>query len=375
LRYVLGDHQGSTESFVENGTGTVTNTSFTAFGMRRDAATWSGEPGNRTALDEITRQGYTYQTVLGSMGLNHMNGRVHDATSGRFLSADPYVTAPGYTQNYNRYSYVYNNPLSYLDPSGFGGECAQVPDATAPGGIRNECPDIVAKPPGRPEDAPAYGYNRAVNQFGADTVRGYGHGPYGMAGLYEPIFVPEGTPTHGLPKYVYAQCAHLGCHGIDAVPAFMYWSNVEPSTTDKVLWLASAIPVTKLLQGLEMAMKARGIGKLGGIITSTTNSAGGTVVTASGSVVGSDFVGAVNSGLMRGGPVNILSGAHGEISGLMRAERAFLEGDKAAYGHLEGVNIFDVMRMSPGEISGVLQGPGTTIGAFCESGACLAPFR
>jgi RHS repeat-associated protein len=120
LRYVLTDHQQSAESYVESGTGAVTNASFTAFGLRRDAATWSGEPTNRAALDGISRQGYTYQTALGSMGLNHMNGRVQDAVTGRFLSADPYVTEPNYTQNYNRYSYVYNNPVSFTDPSGFG---------------------------------------------------------------------------------------------------------------------------------------------------------------------------------------------------------------------------------------------------------------
>jgi hypothetical protein len=48
-----------------------------------------------------------------------MNGRVQDAITGRFLSADPYITEPGNTQNYNRYSYVYNNPMSYTDSSGF----------------------------------------------------------------------------------------------------------------------------------------------------------------------------------------------------------------------------------------------------------------
>jgi uncharacterized protein RhaS with RHS repeats len=42
-----------------------------------------------------------------------------DAITGRFLSADPYISEPGNTQNFNRYGYVYNNPLSYVDPSGF----------------------------------------------------------------------------------------------------------------------------------------------------------------------------------------------------------------------------------------------------------------
>ena len=48
-----------------------------------------------------------------------MNGRVYDPVIGRFLSADPYIQAPYNSQSYNRYSYVWNNPLSATDPSGF----------------------------------------------------------------------------------------------------------------------------------------------------------------------------------------------------------------------------------------------------------------
>jgi hypothetical protein len=48
-----------------------------------------------------------------------MNGRVYDPTIGRFLSADPFIQAPGNIQSYNRYSYTLNNPLKYTDPSGY----------------------------------------------------------------------------------------------------------------------------------------------------------------------------------------------------------------------------------------------------------------
>ncbi|MCP3921086.1 MAG: RHS repeat-associated core domain-containing protein [Desulfobacterales bacterium] len=53
------------------------------------------------------------------MGFIHMNGRVYDPEIGRFLSADPVIQAPYNTQSYNRYSYCFNNPLSYTDPSGY----------------------------------------------------------------------------------------------------------------------------------------------------------------------------------------------------------------------------------------------------------------
>jgi hypothetical protein len=48
-----------------------------------------------------------------------MNGRIYDPTLGRFLQADPHIQAPANSQNYNRYSYVLNNPMSYTDPSGY----------------------------------------------------------------------------------------------------------------------------------------------------------------------------------------------------------------------------------------------------------------
>ena len=126
VNYVLEDHQGSIASIITNSTpGPVADyvsESFTAYGNRRSGETWSGAPSSadETSINGVSRQGYTWQTALGvSMGLNHMNGRVQDAITGRFLSPDPYIPDPGNTQSFNRYSYVNNNPLSLIDPSGF----------------------------------------------------------------------------------------------------------------------------------------------------------------------------------------------------------------------------------------------------------------
>jgi hypothetical protein len=47
-----------------------------------------------------------------------MNGHVYNPALGRFLSPDPYVQDPLFSQNFNRYSYCWNNPLKYTDPSG-----------------------------------------------------------------------------------------------------------------------------------------------------------------------------------------------------------------------------------------------------------------
>ena len=61
---------------------------------------------------------YTGHEYLPWFGLINANARLYDPLLGRFLSPDPYVQDPGFTQNYNRYSYCLNNPLKYTDESG-----------------------------------------------------------------------------------------------------------------------------------------------------------------------------------------------------------------------------------------------------------------
>jgi hypothetical protein len=48
-----------------------------------------------------------------------MKGRIYDPKLARFLTPDPVVSRPLSGQGWNRYSYVLNNPLRYVDPSGF----------------------------------------------------------------------------------------------------------------------------------------------------------------------------------------------------------------------------------------------------------------
>jgi len=111
------------------------------------------------------------------------------------------------------------------------------------------------------------------------------------------------------------------------------------------------------------------------VISSSENAAGGTVVTADGAVEGIDFAGQVNAGLMRDGSVTILSGVHGDAAGGIEPALQFLAEDMSLFGHIDGVTVHNFNLLTEGEIRAMLNGPGTTIGAFCHSGVCLAPFR
>ena len=63
-----------------------------------------------------------------------MKGRMYDPKVGRFLTMDPLVSHPSFSQSWNPYSYVLNNPLKYVDPSGFDG----VPQGGPPPGAVDE---------------------------------------------------------------------------------------------------------------------------------------------------------------------------------------------------------------------------------------------
>ncbi len=61
---------------------------------------------------------FTGQRWEGALGLYDYNARFYDPQLGRFLQPDPLVPELGHPQAFNRYAYVYNNPLRYVDDGG-----------------------------------------------------------------------------------------------------------------------------------------------------------------------------------------------------------------------------------------------------------------
>jgi RHS repeat-associated protein len=81
------------------------------FGRAYSPASMSGPDGSVTI--GFIGQGEDVET-----GLVNLNRRLYDARLGRFISPDPLVKSPFTGQDYNRYAYAGNNPLSLVDPSG-----------------------------------------------------------------------------------------------------------------------------------------------------------------------------------------------------------------------------------------------------------------
>jgi hypothetical protein len=104
-----------------------------------------------------------------------MKGRVYDPVARSFLTPDPFVVDPLFSQSYNRYSYVYNNPATLIDPSGFDPECGPR--------CRNEkdTPPPPAKWP--PPSAHVFGGYRG----GSTNVNPHGLPNIGAGGVYGDI--------------------------------------------------------------------------------------------------------------------------------------------------------------------------------------------
>ena len=117
LYYICRDYLGNMTHLVASNGTVVQELSYDAWGRLRNPETHAVYlPDNETEL--LLGRGYTGHEHLPMFGLINMNARLYDPVLGRFLSPDPYVQMPDFSQNFNRYSYCLNNPLVYVDEDG-----------------------------------------------------------------------------------------------------------------------------------------------------------------------------------------------------------------------------------------------------------------
>ena len=124
ILFIGRDYLGSiTELINEDGT-LAASYSYDPWGRPRDPQTLeqyrtdgTDSTGN-SAPTLLLGRGYTGHEWLPWFALYNANARLYDPLLGRFLEPDPYIQAPDFTQNFNRYAYCLNNPLKYTDESG-----------------------------------------------------------------------------------------------------------------------------------------------------------------------------------------------------------------------------------------------------------------
>ena len=115
--YLHKDTQGSVGLITDEHANVVSQSLYDPFGKQTKLQQASFL--SNFTYSEVSHQGYTGHHMLNDVGIIHMKGRIYDPSIGRFMQADPFIQAPENTQNYNRYSYVLNNPMSMTDPSGY----------------------------------------------------------------------------------------------------------------------------------------------------------------------------------------------------------------------------------------------------------------
>lgn len=154
--FTVSDPLGSTAtvvqdtSFYNSPRQTVTSRFYEPFGARINV---DGTPYVTSSVSDV-HEGFTGQEQDDDFGLINFRGRLYDSNLKRFLSTDPLVSYPGFSQSWNPYSYVLNSPLNHNDPTGFGPGDPDGPYTLAPGseddmrGVPPQAAVDAAIPPG-----------------------------------------------------------------------------------------------------------------------------------------------------------------------------------------------------------------------------------
>lgn len=334
------------------------------------------------------------------------------------LSSDPIIGSPLRSESFNLKAYVANNPLRFIDPSGFQ-MCDELsrcgfggaPNSSPGGGFEGAAslPTFSPYSPGYSEakytsgaasrgPAASGGEKALFVGVGAGAAIGIGAGATKLAVLCIGTgpgcaAVLAGLVVVGTGYAVYDLVWDGGA--VEIVDAFSHFETrhdalVVGATLAGVGQLV-AKPVTNVVSRRlagggflttyeEVAGSAatRGTGPVnaaGGYVESTVNAQGGQVITAVGEVEQADFAAIIDAAIAGGEEVYILTGVHGAVDGSMVRAPQFFAEDLAAWGGTAGVKVLNLLKLSPAQRTGLLRGPGTTVGAFCNSGICLAPYR
>lgn len=210
LFFMYSDHLGSTSAIQKDGSTEVNQVRYYPFGD------WRGDkpenlPGSR---------GYTGHMMnnLGDgaddLGLIYMNARYYLPNTNRFLTPDTIVPDPTNPQSFNRYAYVYNNPINYVDPSG---HCSE--DYAGENYNYDECVQIATYL----SEHYSYSLEEMMgyewNNGGELPTPGFWHDPYS-----------QGNNNFGYQQLIFEDANGLLAIQEKNVDAFEIWARYEEGT-------------------------------------------------------------------------------------------------------------------------------------------------
>jgi len=107
--FVYPDHLGSNVLSDLTGTAVV--------GSEAHYLPFGGYRGS-VPTQTLTDRGYTGQKENLDLGLMYYNARYYLPGIGKFASAGTLIPDPANPQAFKRYSYILNNPINFVDPTG-----------------------------------------------------------------------------------------------------------------------------------------------------------------------------------------------------------------------------------------------------------------
>jgi len=128
VSYLTSDHLGSPRINTDRNGAIIARHDYMPFGEEI-----AGTGGRTTGVgygDDTIRKQFTGYERDNETDLDFAEARYFNFGFGRFSSPDPIGGAKNSPQSLNRYSYVYNNPLNFVDPSGYCGLTAGSDDKT-----------------------------------------------------------------------------------------------------------------------------------------------------------------------------------------------------------------------------------------------------
>jgi RHS repeat-associated protein len=115
-QYLTNDNLGTPRINTDQNGAVVSRSDYMPYG--EEITGLGGRSSTDRYVEDDVRQGFTGYIKDDETGLDFAEARMYKKELGRFTGVDKGTFTPADPQNFNRYVYVQNNPLKFVDPTG-----------------------------------------------------------------------------------------------------------------------------------------------------------------------------------------------------------------------------------------------------------------